>query len=419
MADDDGRDDRFGIGDALMPLDDALADLTGRVNAAVGVERVPLRRAAGRVLAADVASPIDVPRHDNSAVDGYAVRHADLPPEGEARLRIAGRAAAGHPFAGTVGPGEAVRIFTGAPMPAGPDTVLMQEDCREEDGAVIFAGRIKAGANRRFAGEDVAAGRRVLAAGRRLRPQEVALAAAVGVTELEVYRPLRVAVFSTGDEVRDPGQDLPEGGIYDSNRYAIMALAEGLGGAVTDLGILPDRLDAVRDALGAAAADHDLILTSGGVSLGEEDHVKAAVQAQGALHFWRLAIKPGRPVALGQVGDVPFVGLPGNPVATMVTFALVARPLMLGLMGASAEAPPRYRVPAAFSFRKKPGRREFQRGRLVHRDGRLAVEVFAAQGSGILSSMTESDGLIDLPEDLEQVTPGQPLDFLPFREVFG
>ncbi|MBY0429717.1 MAG: molybdopterin molybdotransferase MoeA, partial [Rhodospirillales bacterium] len=243
------------------------------------------------------------------------------------------------------------------------------------------------------------------------------LAAAIGRTALPVRKPLRVAVFSTGDEVREPGTVLPPGGIHDANRYAVSALLRGLGCAVTDLGILPDRIEVVRDALAAAAPQADLLMTSGGVSAGEEDHVKAAVQALGRLAFWRVNMRPGRPVALGEVLGKPFVGLPGNPVAAMTTFLLLGRPLVLGLMGARITQPPRYPLPAAFSFRKKPGRREFLRARLVVEDGQSRVIRFENDGSGILSSMTRSDGLLDLPEDLTAIEPGQFVRFLPFSEV--
>ncbi|MCB2099940.1 MAG: molybdopterin molybdotransferase MoeA, partial [Rhodobacterales bacterium] len=274
------------------------------------------------------------------------------------------------------------------------------------------------GANRRFRAEDVAEGSVILAAGTRLRPQEIGLAASIGRATLAVRRPLRVAVFSTGDEVRDPSGEAPEGCIFDANRFTVMGLLADMGCAITDLGILPDRLDAIRDALDGAAGGHDLLITSGGVSLGEEDHVKAAVEALGSLHFWRLAIKPGRPIALGQVGDTAFVGLPGNPVAAMVTFMRIARPLVLLLAGRTDIAPPFYTVPTAFAFNKKPGRREWLRARLAPgADGRPVVHRHPAGGSGVLSSMVESDGLVELSEDQGPFEAGTPVAFLPFNEV--
>jgi molybdopterin molybdotransferase len=311
-----------------------------------------------------------------------------------------------------------VRIFTGAPMPDGPDTIFMQEDCREEGGKVRLLPGLKRGANRRRAGEDVTAGASVLAAGLRLRPQEIGLAASLGCTELRVYRRLRVALLSTGDEVREPGAPLPPGAIYDANRYTLRALLEGLGAEVTDLGILPDERTMIQSALRRAAEAHDLIVTSGGMSTGEEDHMKAAVEAQGRLHFWRLAIKPGRPVALGQVGRVPFLGLPGNPVAVMVTFLVLARPLILRLAGARDIAPRSFRAVSGFGYRKKPGRREYLRARLEPGpDGAWIAQKFPRDGAGILSSMVESDGLVVLDESAANIEPGASVPFLPFREV--
>ncbi|HYH23595.1 MAG TPA: gephyrin-like molybdotransferase Glp [Azospirillum sp.] len=416
-------DDCFAFGGDLMPVDAALAALRGRLHAVTEAATVPLAQALGRVLAEDVVAPFDVPPHANSAVDGYAVFFDDLTPGADTVLPVTARVAAGQTLGRPGARGEAVRIFTGAPMPAGFDTVLMQEDCRAEGepgrgGAVTIPAGIKRGANRREAGEDVTAGAVILAAGRRLRPEDIGLAASVGRRELAVRRPLRAAVFSTGDEVREPGAPLPQGCIYDANRFSLMAALAQLGCAVTDLGILPDRRDAIRDALAEAAAAHDVLVTSGGVSTGEEDHVKAAVEAQGSLHFWRLAIKPGRPVALGQVRGTAFIGLPGNPVAVMVTFLRVARPLLLRLMGAEEKAPPLFPVRAGFAYKKKAGRREYVRAQLARgEDGTLTALKHPRDGAGILSSMVESDGLVELPEDLTRLEPGAVVDFLPFSEV--
>lgn len=410
--------DCFAQGGPLLRCDAALALLAERLVKVTDDEELPLAEGLGRVLAEEIVAPADVPPYDNSAVDGYAVWFDDLDPEAETRLPIAGRAAAGHPLQGPQARGTAVRIFTGALMPAGPDTVMMQEDCREEAGAVVIAPGIKRGANRRRAGEDVTAGTVVLARGRRLRPADLGQAAAVGRARLRVSRPLRVALFSTGDELREPGTALPPGAIYDSNRHTLGGLLRGLGCRVSDLGILPDRRDAVTEALAEAAAAHDLLVTSGGVSGGEEDHVKQAVEAQGVLHAWRLAIKPGRPIALGQVGRVPFLGLPGNPAAVVVTFAMLARPLILQLMGGLPEPPLRFPVAAAFDYRKKQDRREWVRASLRHEpDGRLTAVKFPRDGAGILSSLVESDGLVELPEELTRLQAGATVDFLPFSEL--
>ncbi|MCW5699798.1 MAG: molybdopterin molybdotransferase MoeA [Rhodospirillales bacterium] len=412
------RDDCFAFGEALKPLAEALALVDQRVTPVVGAETVGLRTAADRILAEDVIAAHSVPPHDNAAVDGYAVRHTDLHTSAETALPVAGRAAAGHPYSPGAKPGEAIRIFTGTPMPGGTDTVLMQEDCRTDGDVVVIPPGVKMGANRRRQGEDVKAGDVILDRGRRLRPQDLGLAASVGRRDLSVYCPLRAAVFSTGDELYEPAPSIPPGGICDSNRYALMALLEGLGVHVTDLGILRDRYEDIRDALSAAAADHDLVATSGGMSVGEEDHVKSAVQALGALHFWKLAIKPGRPIGLGQIGGVPFVGLPGNPVAMMVTFMRVARPMILGLAGCTDRAPHVFRVPIDFAVSKKAGRREWFRARLRSGDnGELVAARFSRQGSGILSSLVGSDGLIELPEEVTELPVGALVDFLSFREV--
>lgn len=411
-------DDCFVPGDEIMTAQAALELLAEKVVPVTLPERIATLHARSRILAADVVSSWDVPPHDNSAVDGYAVYYDDLDTENVTRLRVAGRAAAGHPSPCIVKRGEAVRIFTGAKMPEGPDTVMMQEDCQLENNTVAILPGIQRGANRRRKGEDVKEGAKILRAGSRLRPQDIGLAASVGLTSLEVYKPLRVALFSTGDELREPGQPLDQGCIYDTNRYTVTTLLEGLGARVTDLGILEDRREPIEHALAEATATHDLLITSGGVSVGEEDHVKAAVEARGQLHVWQLAVKPGRPIALGQIAHVPFVGLPGNPVAAMVTFLRVVRPLVLGLMGCVDVTPVFYRVRADFEHRKKTNRREWVRVRLEKDEsGELVAVKFPRQGAGILSSMVESDGLVELPENLTRLERGAMVDFLPFSEV--
>src|SRR5204862_2914359 len=312
--------------------------------------------AAGRILARDVVAQFDVPPHANSAVDGFALTHADLSPDRETVLPVAGRAAAGHPLGRTATRGEAIRIFTGAPMPEGTDTVMMQEDCVIEADRVRIKPGIRKGANRRHAGEDVAAGSIALTAGHRLKPADLGLAAALGNDSLPVFRPLRAALLSTGDEVCEPGTQLAPGAIYDANRVMLAALLRAQGCIVSDLGICPDRAAALADTLATAAAGHDLIVTSGGVSTGEEDHVRAAIEKLGRLDFWRLAIKPGRPVALGQLKGVPLTGLPGNPVAAALTLAILPRPLILRPAGAGLPSPPALPAHAGLAYRQKAGR---------------------------------------------------------------
>jgi molybdopterin molybdotransferase len=415
-------DDCFAQGGPLMRVDEARRLLAETITPVTAAEAVALHEALGRILAEDIVSPVDIPPAPNSAVDGFAVWHADLDPEAETRLPVVGRVTAGQQDLPAARRGTAVRIFTGARLPAGPDTVMMQEDC-ESDGDpeapwVVIRPGIRKGANARKAGEDVAQGDVVLQRGQKLRPQDVGQAAAVGRREVVVSRRLKVGLFSTGDELREPGTPLDPGAIYDSNRYTIHALLTGLGCAVDDLGILPDRLDAVQAALAAAEGRHDLLVTSGGVSVGEEDHVKAAVEALGKLHLWRLAVKPGRPIALGQVGRIPFVGLPGNPVAVVVTFLTIVRPLILRLMGGKDAPPHTFRVRAGFDHRKKKDRREWVRAHLVEdASGGLTAEKFPREGAGILSSLVAADGLIELPEDLTRLEAGAMVDFLPFSEV--
>ncbi|MBT3766740.1 MAG: molybdopterin molybdotransferase MoeA [Rhodospirillaceae bacterium] len=413
------RDDCFELdGNDLTPLSDALALLAERLSSIVETETVPLSKALNRALAEDVTAPRNVPPHNNAAVDGYAVYFDDLNSDEETRLNITGRIAAGHPLGRPARAGEALRIFTGAPVPEGPETIFMQEDCVLEGDVVVLKPGIKKGANYRFAGEDVKKGSVILTQGTRLRPQEIGLAASVGRSELKVFKPLRVAVFSTGDEVRDPSGAAPDGCIFDANRYTVMGLLNDMGTVVTDLGILPDQLGDIQNALEKAATSHDLLITSGGVSLGEEDHVKDAVQALGEIQFWRLAIKPGRPIAMGKVGTTAFIGLPGNPVASMVTFMRIARPIVLLLGGHKSIAPSLFQVRAGFDFKKKQGRREWVRARLERgQDGILSAIKHPQGGAGVLTSMVESDGLIELAEDQGPFEEGFMVDFLPFSEV--
>ena len=410
------KDDCFAFGDALVPFGDAMADLQARLETVVDTETVPLIEAAGRVLADDIVSDRHVPPHDNSAVDGYAVFFNDLSEGAETRLPVTGRVAAGHPLARDARPGEAVQIFTGAPMPDGMDTVFMEEDCVRDGGDVILPPGLKHGSNRRFAGEDVKTGDVIVKGGTRMRPQDVGLAASVGCNELTVYRPLRVAVFSTGDEVRDPSGDAPEGCIYDANRFAVMAMLDRLGADVTDLGILPDDEAEIAAALSRVCEDHHVLMTSGGVSAGEEDHVKAAVERLGSIHFWRLAIKPGRPIALGQAGNAAFVGLPGNPVAAMVTFLMVAQPMLRRISGETGYAPVRLRVATDFDYKKKSGRREWVRVALgMSADGAAVVSKHHSSGAGILTSMAAADGLAEISEDVERLEAGAMVTYIPFN----
>jgi molybdopterin molybdotransferase len=408
--------DSFVAGQALLPLDEAVRQLLERVPAVSGVEAVPLQDADGRILAEPLFAPLDLPAFDNSAVDGYAVRFADLAGTGDSIFTVSGRAAAGHAAEAASGSGQAIRIFTGAPLPLGFDTVFMQEDCRHDDaGRVILPIGLAKGANARLKGEDVSQGALALAAGLRLAPEHIGLAAALGIAALPVRRVLRVAVFSTGDEIISPGAALRPAAVYDANRFFLMAMLKRLGIEVTDLGILPDAKDVIRQALEKTASSHDLVLTSGGVSTGEEDHVKAAVSEAGSLVFWRVAIKPGRPVALGVIGGTPFAGLPGNPVAVFVTFTAIVRPLLAALAGERWTPPRPLQVTASFAYRKKKGRREYVRVSL-RRDagGGLAAHKHPVEGAGVLTSLTGTDGLIELGEDVVAIQPGDSVGFIDY-----
>ncbi|MEC8847131.1 MAG: gephyrin-like molybdotransferase Glp [Pseudomonadota bacterium] len=417
-------DDCFAQDRPLLPAADALAHLRAAARPVTGVETVPLDDALGRVLADDVMAARAVPPRDNAAVDGYAVYHGDLAPAGPTVLPVGGRVAAGDNLGRDQRRGEAIRIFTGAAMPTGPgggpDTVFMQEDVDLDGDRVCLPPGIKPGANRRFAGEDIAAGARVLTAGQTLRAQELGVLASLGQAEVAVRERLSVAVFSTGDELSQPGTPAGDGMIYDSNRAVIAAMLRTAGCAVADLGILPDDHDQVRAALAAAAETHDAVITSGGVSAGEEDHVKAAVAQAGQVHLWRIAIKPGRPLALGQIGRVPFIGLPGNPVAVMVTFIRFARPFLRRLAGAPWAEPQFYPLPADFDFEKKAGRREYLRVAVAAGvDGRSVLRHVPGSGSGILTTMVAATGLVELDDATTRIVAGDSLDYLPFTEVLS
>jgi molybdopterin molybdotransferase len=419
-------DDCFAFSGPLMRIEAAEALIQERVTPVAEVETVPLAEARDRVLAHDIVAPLDLPPFDNSAVDGYAVRHADLAESGETRLRIVDRLMAGRAAGRAIGKGEAIRIFTGAPMPAGADTVFMQEDTREEDATVIVPPGLKRGANSRTAGEDVRRGALLLPAGRRLGAQHLALAAGAGIARLAVRRRINVAIFSTGDEIVDPGAPRPPPALYDANRYLLAAMLGRLGARVTDVGILADDPQTVAQALRRAAASHDLVLTTGGVSTGEADHVRATVEAIGTLVFWRVGIKPGRPVAMGVVpGATPgsgaaFAGLPGNPVAAFVTFARIVRPLLLRLAGALPEPLIALPVRAGFAYKKKEGRREYVRVTLRRAaDGMFEATKYPQDGAGVITSLTETDGLVELDEDTRTIAPGATVGFLPYAVLMG
>jgi molybdopterin molybdotransferase len=400
----------------LLSVDEAVARLLAGARPVSEVETMPTLGATGRVLARAQTSTLNVPPLDNTAMDGYAVRAADCS-SGSARLRIAQRIAAG-----TVGkpldPGTAARIFTGAPIPSGADAVVPQEQTAVEADHVVIKHRPQPGEWIRRAGEDIRAGATILDAGTRLRAQEIGLAASVGLASLPVYRRARAALFSTGNELVMPGEPLPPGAIYNSNRFTLSGLLRGLDCEVEDHGIGPDTLDATRAALRRAAAANDLIVTSGGVSVGEEDHVKPAVDAEGRLDLWRIALKPGRPLAFGAVRradgtEASVIGLPGNPVSSFVTFVLFVRPFVMRLQGATRLAPNAYSVRADFDWPKPDARREFLRVKLNASGG---LDLFPNQSSGVLTSTVWGDGLVDNPAK-RPIMRGESVRFLPFSEL--
>jgi molybdopterin molybdotransferase len=384
----------------------------------VAAETVPLAEAAGRVLAAPLLSPRPVPAFDNAAVDGYAFAATGQAADGHTRLALApGRAAAGHPATTSVPPGQAMQVLTGAVMPAGCDTVAMNEEVAVDADSVTLSSRLRPGSNRRLAGEDIAAGQLLFEPGLLLQPPHIGVVAELGLAELSVFRRLRVALLSSGDELTEPGQSLPAGAIYDANRYMLRALLRHLPVTVDDLGILADSAEAVEAAILDAAAKHDVVLTSGGASRGLEDHVVRTVERHGRLEFWQIAMKPGRPLAFGRIDRAVSIGLPGNPVAAAVCFLRFARPVIARLAGAAWLEPQAFVVPAAFSLDKKPGRTELLRARLRQSaDGPEAL-LIRRQGSGILTSLTDADGLVEVVPATTSIRPGDPVRFLSFAAL--
>jgi molybdopterin molybdotransferase len=415
-------DDCFLTDKERLRHDEALAILRERVAPVADIETLALASAAGRILAEPLASPRSVPAADNAAVDGYAYAHAEYADSG-GFFPVAARIAAGHPSTLPHVAGTAARIFTGGLMPEGADTVAMQEDCEPhvQDGRdfVAIPPGLKRGANRRKAGEDLAEGAVIAPAGTRLRPQEIAAIASIGRGSVSVYRKLRVALVSTGDEIVRPGRPLATGQVYDANHFLLTALLKTLGCEASDAGVLPDDADAVRTKLLQLAASHDAVLTTGGASRGEEDHLVRSLDAVGKRHLWQLAVKPGRPMSFGQIGDCAVVALPGNPVAAFVCFLLYVRPMLTVMGGGTWPEPQRFQVTAGFEVAvRKTGRREFLRGRLVPgTNGMPVAEKFPRDGSGLITSLREADGLIEIIEDVARVRYGDPVTFLPFSSL--
>ncbi len=398
-----------------LPLDEAVARVRATLKPIVGSEQVALRGALCRVLGEDVYSKIDVPGHTNSAMDGFAICSPDLPDNGKRTLTIIGTAWAGRPFEGECHLGQCVRIMTGAPMPAGTDTVVVVERAEIEGERIRIAADNEPGQNVRGAGEDIARGDLVLKAGRRITPADLGLLASLGRCEIKVVRRLRVAFFSTGDELHSGGEPLKAGGVYDSNRHTLYGMLTRLGAEGIDMGVVPDDPKALELAFEQAADCADVVITSGGVSMGEADFVKQTLGRLGEIGFWKIAMKPGRPLAFGKVNNAYFFGLPGNPVTVMVTFYAVVQPALKTLMGEQETAPLSLRVPCVSTLKKRPGRTEYQRG-VMERDeqGRLTVRKTGPQGSGMLTSMAAANCFIVLPKECRSVTPGVEVEVLPF-----
>ena len=415
-------DDCFFLDKNCIRHHEALDILEGRVRTVVGVEQVPLADAGGRFLAEAVISPRAIPAHDNAAVDGYAFAASRYDAAKGSTFKIVGEAAAGHPFQDATAGQVAVRIFTGAVVPPGLDTVAMQEDVlvEDRDGALWASvpSGLQIGANRRLAGEDTKCGEKLIETSARLRPQDVASAAATGLSVLSCYLPLKVAVFSTGDEILRPGESFEEGMVYDANAPMLSGLIAACGAEAIDMGVVPDTAADVTGALSDASRNFDAVIISGGASQGREDHVVASIDALGQRHLWQIAIKPGRPMIFGQIENRVVLGLPGNPVAVFVCFLMYVRPVLTRLGGGAWPEPTRFPVPVAFTQKKKPGRREFWRAKLIRKDGLLLADKSSRDGSGLISSLREADGLIEVGEDVEEVRLGETVEFISFSE-FG
>jgi molybdopterin molybdotransferase len=396
----------------LLSVDEALETLLAGARPVAEVEQVPTMEAVGRVLARAQTSTMDVPPMDNSAMDGYAVRLSDLDSP-EKKLRVAQRIPAGS-VGKPLEAGTAARIFTGAPVPAGADAIVMQEFCVLEKDIVTIKTNPKPAEWIRHTGSDIRKGGAVLAAGKRLLPQDIGLAASVGIKTLPVYRKVRLGLFFTGDELVMPGDPLPPGRIYNSNRFTLNGLAAAFGCEVRDYGIVPDKLDATREVLRRAAAENDIIVTSGGVSVGDEDHVKPAVEAEGSLLMWKISMKPGRPLAFGTVGNASFIGLPGNPVSSFVTFLIFVRPFLLKTQGQTETAPRVVDARADFDWLEPDARREFLRVRWNAKGG---LELYPTQDSAVLTSTAWADGLVDNPAG-GAIRRGDRVRFLPYSELY-
>jgi len=411
-------DSCYNPNDKMLTTDEAINFLLERSTATAQIERVSILDALDRVLAQPITSTLNVPPLDNSAMDGYVTRFSDLTNDGETTLPISQRIAAGH-VGEQLQAGTAARIFTGAPVPEGADTIIMQEQCQQQGDDVVIRGSISKGDHIRRAGEDITEGSEVISVGQKLRPQDMGLIASVGVADIAVFKKIRVAIFSTGDELLMPGEAVQPGKIYNSNRYTLTGLLQKAGCEIIDLGCIPDDLDATVAAMEKAAEHADLIMTTGGVSVGEEDYIKLAIDKLGSVDMWRVAMKPGKPVAFGEVNNTSFIGLPGNPVSVFVTFCLFARAVIRKMQGCHDVLPRKMQIIAGFDWPRKGPRREFVRGQLITGDnGQQQAQIYSSQSSGVLTSTSWAHGIIEIPENTT-VKKGDTLNWLDFSELLS
>ena len=399
-------------------LEKAVYILEKRIRCVKKKQKVKLDQALGRILSKDIVSKLNVPPFNNTAVDGYAFKHSDLNKKKETILKLNGRIAAGQDFNKKIKKGEIARIFTGAKVPEGTDTVIMQEDCNINDNEIILKSRIFKGANIRKKGEDINYGKTLISKGSKLKAQDIALIASIGIKEIDVYEKLRVGIFTTGNELFEPGTKTSKSGIYDSNRYCLKNLLETINCSIKDYGIKKDNEKLIKNTLKKISKECDLIITTGGMSVGEDDYVRKVVENNGSLNFWNIAIKPGRPVALGKIFTKPFIGLPGNPVSVMITFLKIALPTINKLSGFISPKEKNFIVITDFNFRKKSGRKEFLRVKVSKNlNGQIKIKNFPNTGSGVFTSMVETDGLIELPEKLTYLKKGTKVRFVPYNEI--
>ena len=412
--------DCFKHSEKRISLEKAVSILEKRIKCIKKTEKIKLDQALGRILSKDIFSQINVPHFDNSAVDGYAFKYLDLNTKNNTTLKLAGRITAGQNFNKKIKKGEVVRIFTGAKIPKGTDTVIMQEDCNLNNKWVVLQIGIFKGANIRKKGEDIKSGKKIISKGSKLKAQDIALIASIGIKEIEVYEKLTVGIFTTGNELFEPGKKISKSGIYDSNRYCLKNLLKTINCSIKDYGIKKDNKKLIKKNLKKISKDCDLIITTGGMSVGEEDYVRKVIEENGSINFWNIAIKPGRPVALGNVFKKPFIGLPGNPVSVMITFLKIALPTINKLSGFLQPKEKCFIVTTDFNFKKKSGRKEFLRVKISKNlNGQIKIKNYPNAGSGVFTSMVETDGLIELPEKLTYLKKGTKIKFVPYSEMLA